>query len=67
MGAVLVTNREWLTSLTNEKLAEWLSSHYIHCEYCYNRNDCSPTDYVECYGIPSTYLAWLKAEHKEEQ
>lgn len=60
-----MTNREWLQSLSDEELAEILTSistsgnTHECCQYLYGREDC---------GINGCYKGreeWLQAEHKE--
>lgn len=61
-----MTNREWISSMTNEQLAMWLSTHYLPCMYCDIRDDCLPEEYIDCQGTPLAWEAWFEAEHEEE-
>lgn len=53
------SNADWLRSMNNRELAEWLCDHF-DCSVC-------RTELNGCFGYrtPNTLLRWLNAEHKE--
>lgn len=55
-----MTNREWLASMTNEKLSEW-KKNKIDCDMCIKKGRCWPV--AKCI---EGMTEWLEAEHKEE-
>ncbi len=59
-----MTNREYIQTLTNEKLADILSNSISDCDYCPIRNYCNKDSdfFGVCYHI---WLKWLKDECKE--
>lgn len=59
-----MTNREYIETLTNGKLADILSNSISDCDYCPIRNYCNKDSdcFAVCYQI---WLKWLKDEHKE--
>ena len=59
-----MTNREYIKTLTNEKLADILSNSISDCDDCPIRNYCNnDSDFFGvCYHI---WLKWLKDECKE--
>lgn len=63
-----MTNREWLESLSDEKLAKFLynlsKKFFGSCEICSSRLMKCIENKEEC---PNGIRKWLKAEHKEQE
>ena len=60
-----MTNREYIESLTNEKIADFLSGN-TDCEACPIKDYCYKYSgfFGVCYRV---WLRWLEDEHKEEE
>lgn len=52
-----MTNRDWLESLSNEQLANYMI-HTDHCDSCVQSCDCCDCECVENIG------KWLEEEHE---
>jgi len=66
-----MTNREWLNSLTNEELVEWLfkesSSHFNYQKGDYEIDYIHPTKYEISWNYTQSELGmkqWLEENHK---
>lgn len=63
-----MTNREWLTGMTDKQLAEFLYGleDYAHCEFCVDDGKCRNSDTIvqNCLG---GFEKWLKQEHEYEE
>lgn len=59
-----MTNREYIESLNNEKLADFLSESISDCDGCPIKNYCNnnPDFFGLCYHI---WIKWLEDEYKE--
>lgn len=58
----IVTNRQWLESLSDEDFAKvWVDNAGRYCAYCiYNGYGCED-------NCVEGHMQWLKAEHKEQE
>ena len=58
-----MTNREYVETLSNEKIADFLSESISDCDVCPINDYCRNDDFqFVCYRV---WLRWLKDEHKE--
>lgn len=61
-----MTNREWLSTLTDEQIAE-LYLDIVNCDGCYynEERDVFRCNYVKIFKCTECISNWLKSEHKE--
>ena len=62
-----MTNREYIETLSNEKLAEFISQNVSECGVCPIKDYCDIEKYEffrVCYRV---WLRWLEDEHKKEE
>lgn len=58
-----MTNREYIETLSNEKIADFLSESIQDCNVCPINDYCHNDDFTfVCYRV---WLRWLEDEHKE--
>lgn len=61
-----MTNREYIETLSNEKIAEFISENISDCgRLCPIRDYCDNVVYEFFGGCYHVWLKWLKDEHKE--
>ena len=60
---MIMTNREYIETLSNEKIADFLSEYISDCDVCPIKDYCD-NKYFEfrCHRV---WLRWLEDEHKE--
>lgn len=60
-----MTNREWLASLSNKDLSNWLTNRAPYCNLCEHKVRCYGLGF--CNGTQESWLKWLEAEHEEDE
>ena len=61
-----MTNRQWLASLSDDKLARWLDHHIDACCVCSHKKGRSCDIPDEGYDCENGRREWLKQEHECE-